>query len=212
MFAWHEWLQFLSGTRFSSAKPQEISFIQFIKCSYLHLGGKKKKNTRRNLQTTKRLTFTTTKRKQRKKQRNETYTDIYWWVSLVGSHSLCLWKRQCFMAIKGRSHVCISCCTNIVQCSAWNKARVKAADQFIPQTQASESRRNKKTGKERFESKPGWGLREGKGIQTFWWRFSSPSSSSSSSSLRWLLATNKPSERPKPPASQGFQESAGVKE
>ena len=38
----------------------------------------------------------------------------------------CLWKRQCFMAIEGRSHMCISCCTNIVQCSAWNKARVEA--------------------------------------------------------------------------------------
>lgn len=34
-----------------------------------------------------------------------------------------VWKRQCFMAIEGRSHVCISCCTNIVQCSAWNKAK-----------------------------------------------------------------------------------------
>lgn len=33
-----------------------------------------------------------------------------------------LWKRQCFMAIKGRSHMCISCCTNIVQCCAWIEA------------------------------------------------------------------------------------------
>lgn len=35
----------------------------------------------------------------------------------------CLWKRQCFMAIEGRSHMCISCCTNIVQCRAWNKEK-----------------------------------------------------------------------------------------
>lgn len=41
----------------------------------------------------------------------------------------CLWKRQCFMAIESRSHMCISCCTNIVQCSAWNKARVEASRQ-----------------------------------------------------------------------------------
>lgn len=39
-----------------------------------------------------------------------------------------------------------------------------------------------------------------KGIQTFLWRFSSPSSSS----LRWLLATYKPSEHPKPRATQHF--------
>lgn len=27
------------------------------------------------------------------------------------------------MAIEGRSHMCISCCTNIVQCRAWNKEK-----------------------------------------------------------------------------------------
>lgn len=43
----------------------------------------------------------------------------------------CLWKRQCFMAIESRSHMCISCCTNIVQCSAWNKARVEASRQAV---------------------------------------------------------------------------------
>lgn len=44
-----------------------------------------------------------------------------------------LWKRQCFMAIEGRSHMCISCCTNIVQCRAWNKGRADAGGRFHEQ-------------------------------------------------------------------------------
>lgn len=35
------------------------------------------------------------------------------------------------MAIEGRNHMCISCCTNIVQCSACNKARVEAGRQAV---------------------------------------------------------------------------------
>lgn len=145
---------------------------------------------------------------------------------------LSLWKRQCFMAIEGRSHMCISCCTNIVQCRAWNKKKgwrqagssfheptdcrqllhQHRTDQFIPQTQACVPLRRKKKKKEEKKCLPfvqdckrdlsqnpveDWE----KGIQTFLWRFSSPSSSSS---LRWLLATYEPSEHPKPPATQHF--------
>lgn len=143
-----------------------------------------------------------------------------------------LWKRQCFMAIKGRSHMCISCCTNIVQCRAWNKQKkVEAGRQgrqarLLPPSAshrpvyptntslgASKSSNTKKRG--RREEMPSfcstvkeiwvsWGLRK-KESKPFYGDFLSlPPASSSSSSLRWLLATYEPSEHPKPPATQHF--------
>lgn len=114
-----------------------------------------------------------------------------------------LWKRQCFMAIKGRSHMCISCCTNIVQCRAWNKQKkVEAGRQgrqarLLPPSAshrpvyptntslgASKSSNTKKKRKKRrnafllFDCKRDLSqLRiEEKGIQTFLWRFSLPPS------------------------------------
>lgn len=118
--------------------------------------------------------------------------------------------------------MCISCCTNIVQCRAWNKEKgggSRSHDFRLLLRQHVQISLSRNTGPSASKSSQ---IKEGmspsfvqsckrdlsqnpdedweKGIQTFSWRFSSPSPSS----LWWLLATYKPSESPKPPATQHF--------
>lgn len=118
--------------------------------------------------------------------------------------------------------MCISCCTNIVQCRAWNKEKgggSRSHDFRLLLRQHVEISLSRNTGPSaskssqiKEEMSPSFvqsckrDLSQNpdedweKGIQTFSWRFSSPSLSS----LWWLLATYKPSESPKPPATQHF--------
>lgn len=110
-----------------------------------HIWAEKKKseNTRRNLQTTK-GTFTTTKNSVGEKLNLYIYTELSFTQVLCDTSKhgfpLPLWPPVrtftvgLFLLVsveeavfygnrRLRSHMCISCCTNIVQCSAWNKPR-----------------------------------------------------------------------------------------
>lgn len=172
-FAWREWLQFFSPhcvlLQVNNKKTNGIK----IKTNHplileLHLG--------LNEVITPDETFIPQPKKI-SAVRNKMYTHVRYFTPVCvdgcsSAVSLRSWKRQCFMATEGKSHVCISCCTNIVQCSAWKEARANRqavvsrlllhqhrVDQFIPQTQ-EKKRAFCSRPEKRFESEPSWGLRE----------------------------------------------------
>lgn len=105
------------------------------------------------------------------------------WAGTPPLHALLEEAVFFFMAREGRSHVCISCCTNIVQCRVWKDDGVEGGA-LEALTSESGRARTKKTaqGKERRlpfvfrdceRDLSQWGI-ERRGVQTFPWRFSSP--------------------------------------